>query len=62
LAKFGKCFAKLLEHQFSSFAKKTRIASAIGKLLEMLLLWSVQMLEFALMEEQEPVSGCLFVF
>jgi hypothetical protein len=36
LAKFGKCFAKLLEHQFSSFAKKTRIASAIGKLLEML--------------------------
>jgi hypothetical protein len=37
LAKFGKCFAKLLEHQFSSFAKKTRIASVIGKLLEMLL-------------------------
>ena len=24
--------------------------------------WSVQMLEFALMKEQEPVSGCLFAF
>jgi hypothetical protein len=24
LAKFGKCFAKLLEHQFSSFAKKNK--------------------------------------
>jgi hypothetical protein len=37
LAKFGKGFAKLLEHQFFSFAKKTKIVSANAKLLEMLL-------------------------
>jgi hypothetical protein len=35
-AKFGKCFSKLLEHHFSSFAEKTRIESGISKLLEML--------------------------
>ena len=37
LPKDAKSFAKLLEGQFSSFAKKKRrIASGFGKLLEML--------------------------
>ena len=37
LGKFAKPYAKLLEFDFSSFAKKkTRIASDFGKLLEML--------------------------
>jgi len=36
LGKFAKPYAKLLEFDFSSFAKKPRIASGFGKLLEML--------------------------
>ena len=36
LEKFAKPYAKLLEFDFSSFAKKPRIASGFGKLLEML--------------------------
>jgi hypothetical protein len=36
LGKFGKPYAKPLEFVFSSFAKKPRIASGFGKLLEML--------------------------
>jgi hypothetical protein len=33
---FGKCFSKRLDHHFFWFAKKIRIASTIGNLLEML--------------------------
>jgi len=35
-AKLGKCFSKLLDYYFFCFAKKTKIAITIGKLLEML--------------------------
>jgi hypothetical protein len=34
---FGKCFSKLLDHHFFWFAKKIRISSTIGNLLEMLI-------------------------
>jgi len=37
LQKFSKSYSKLLEKEFSSFSKKTRIASHFSKQLEMLL-------------------------
>jgi len=36
LQKFSKSYSKLLEKEFSSFSKKTRIASHFSKQLEML--------------------------